>query len=92
MYAGEPVMHRYDQPLSDQLPTRFLFRQNIHRLEKGLIMRPQRTLFDVVYIAETSDYFTRCSAMKLHTGIEHRWACGVIEVYFIQVEPIPLID
>jgi nitroreductase len=65
----------------------FLLRRNIHRLEKGLIMRPRRPVFAADYLAETIDVYAR--AIGHGEGItieEHRWARDVLHAYFEAVE------
>ncbi|NOU51817.1 nitroreductase family protein [Pseudoalteromonas sp. JBTF-M23] len=59
-----------------------LLRRNIHRLEKGLIMRPRRAIFALDYIKETVDVFSL--AVK-KANIEHSdlvWANSILKRYF----------
>jgi nitroreductase len=65
----------------------YLLRRNIHRLEKGLLMRPRRDIFALDYIEETVDCYTRC---KQFPQCEERaedliWANDVLETYFAAV-------
>ena len=71
-----------------------LLRRNIHRLEKGLLMRPRRDLFAVDYIGETVEAF--CQRIKLGeslaTNPELRWAHAVLTSYFEVTGQHPTID
>ena len=49
-------------------PSSYLLRRNIHRLEKGLIMKPRRKVFGERYIQETVDYFVLCLQRKILTS------------------------
>ena len=67
----------------------FLLRRNVHRLEKGLIMRPRRPVFAADYIGETVAIFAR--AMEHHDpdaplSDELAWAVDVLRAYFATVE------
>lgn len=72
-------------------------RRNVHRLEKGMIMRPRRAIFAEDYIAETVDYFQR-SAMLLDESEEGLdmaeivWARDVLSAYFSQTGSSRVID
>lgn len=66
-------------------------RRNVHRLEKGLIMRPRRGTFAEDYIGET----VRCYAGATQSGTfdgQTRWAGDVLGAYFSAVESTPRID
>lgn len=65
-------------------------RRNIHRLEKGLVMRPLRPLFAQSYIAETVADLQR-NWGQLATA-EQRWAVDVLARYFATVSSEPIID
>ena len=66
-------------------------RRNIHRLEKGMIMRPRRPIFGRDYIGETIDFYeeaiAQCSvnADSMDSG-ELMWAHDVMTKYFETVE------
>ncbi|MCY4485053.1 MAG: nitroreductase family protein [Spirochaetaceae bacterium] len=64
-------------------------RRNIHRIEKGLIMKPRRAIFALRYIAETIDAFEAAMASPLEEPDEIRWATDVLDRYFESVEPFP---
>jgi hypothetical protein len=62
----------------------FQLRRNIHRLEKGLCMKPQRNVFATDYIEDTVDNF-----IVLANGgaddfdkAQSKWAYGVLSQYF----------
>lgn len=66
-------------------------RRNVHRLEKGLIMRPRRGTFAEDYIGPT----VRCFADATHAGVvngQQRWANDVLTDYFSAVQSTPRIE
>ncbi|HQH26954.1 MAG TPA: nitroreductase family protein [Oligoflexia bacterium] len=65
----------------------FRLRRNIHRIEKGLVMKPRRDVFALEYIGETVDFFEKChkSACLERHGEELQWASDVLRVYFDNV-------
>ncbi|MEW6983280.1 nitroreductase family protein [Colwelliaceae bacterium 6471] len=69
-----------------------LLRRNIHRLEKGLIMKPRKAVFAQGYITETVNCFSAC----LHRGgideQELKWAQDVLTQYFVIVENTDIIS
>lgn len=67
-------------------------RRNIHRLEKGLIMRPRRPVFAEEYIGETVDCFFKLSASTDFCSDEKKWAHDVLEQYFSIVGSSRVID
>lgn len=70
-------------------PTSFLLRRNIHRLEKGLIMRPRRSVFAYDYIGETVEAFVRAAAggeSRQAASDEVLWARDVLGEYFAVVD------
>lgn len=62
-------------------------RRNIHRLEKGLIMRPRRDIFARDYIAETVEFYVQAAEQvrqapgTMETS-EMEWAHNVLTEYF----------
>jgi nitroreductase len=62
-----------------------LLRRNIHRLEKGLIMRPRQPVFAEEYIDETVDAFVRHEASGMLDAAELGWAREVLREYFAAV-------
>jgi len=72
-----------------------ILRRNIHRLEKGLIMRPRREQFALDYIMETvkeySGLFEICRKTD-NISSELFWAHDVLEEYFYNVTNNQVID
>lgn len=66
--------------------TSALLRRNIHRLEKGLIMRPRRDGFAIGYIAETVEAYKFMNFSYTKNAEEPmgelEWARDVLEVFF----------
>ena len=70
-----------------------LLRRNIHRLEKGLISRPQREVFALQYLQETVSVYERMINQYESHGIpEIAWANDVLNQYFRVTGSHPLID
>ena len=63
-----------------------LLRRNIHRLEKGLIMRPMRKVFAKDYILETVNEYIRVSDIDSIGTDEKQWAKDVLVKYFSNVD------
>jgi nitroreductase len=57
-------------------------RRNIHRLEKGLVLRPRRIPFALDYIEETVDLYTRVLQRGSAITNEQLWARDVLHEYF----------
>ncbi len=68
-----------------------LLRRNIHRLEKGLVMRPRAPVFAEDYIEETVAEFARLRAVGGLDAAEEKWAGDVLGDYFGSVEDAPAI-
>ncbi|MGB0898857.1 MAG: nitroreductase family protein [Psychrobium sp.] len=69
-----------------------MLRRNTHRLEKGLIMRPQRDIFAQGYISETVDCFVQCERAGTLNAGEKKWAKDVLTRYFSVVGSSDVID
>jgi nitroreductase len=67
-------------------------RRNIHRLEKGLVMKPRRDVFAERYILETVQAFQRARATPEYSVDELRWASDVLEEYFSVVSNTTVIQ
>ena len=68
---------------------RYTLRRNIHRLEKGLIMRPRKPVFAEKYIEETLDAFTAVfpvDSVATERQEELEWFVSVLEDYFDAVD------
>ena len=80
----------YAHSLRQQGSNDALLRRNVHRLEKGLIMRPRRGTFAEDYIGETVHCYAGASQAGTADG-QLRWAGDVLGAYFGAVEPTPRI-
>lgn len=69
-----------------------LLRRNIHRLEKGLIMRPRKATFATDYIGETVNNYAVASQQPLFCQAELQWAYDVLTEYFAVVTDTPVIS
>lgn len=73
-----------------------LLRRNIHRLEKGLIMRPRRSIFGLAYIEQAVDCYTRAlrepdPEKRVNEG-ELKWCHDVLNCFFSVTGTDPLLD
>lgn len=68
-----------------------LLRRNVHRLEKGLIMKPRRKVFAEAFILETVRCYNHANTQPDYSKDELRWAADVLEEYFSVVEDTPPI-
>jgi nitroreductase len=59
-----------------------VLRRNIHRLEKGLVMKPRRCPFALEYIGETVDHFIMACQEGTVDAQELAWAGQVLKEYF----------
>lgn len=66
-------------------------RRNIHRIEKGLIMRPRRESFAEAYIMETVQLFRCAEEGGTLCRDEMKWANDVLSLYFRVVSHSPKI-
>ena len=71
--------------------THYQLRRNTHRIEKGLIMRPRRSLFAADYIAETVKCYRTAIATPDVCRDEVAWAGDVLAKYFEAVETTPVV-
>lgn len=76
---------RYEEDLASPQRGRYLLRRNVHRLEKGLIMRPRRDVFAADYIEETVEAFSARMRGGEAPGPETGWAGEVLTSYFAAV-------
>jgi nitroreductase len=79
-------VHKHLAKTRDLEAEAYTLRRNVHRIEKGLLMRPRRDVFAVEYIGETVNCFGRvveASAGKRADEIAQlSWAHGVLKQYF----------
>lgn len=78
----------YARRMAKQSMSSPLLRRNIHRLEKGLLMRPRRVPFALDYIGETVNEFILVSQARGDSN-ELRWAQAVLREYFQVHKQIP---
>lgn len=81
----------YDEALNRATNSSALLRRNIHRLEKGLIMRPRKPTFASDYIGETVDHYCALANYRSLDTAEFRWATDVLDLYFSVVHDNPVI-
>ncbi|WP_029136101.1 nitroreductase family protein [Nakamurella lactea] len=78
----------YYRNLQRARQTHVELRRNVHRLEKGMSMRPRRPVFAKDYIDETIEFYqsaVRLAATTSGSGIDNdelAWAHGVLSHYF----------
>ncbi|MDZ7744506.1 MAG: nitroreductase family protein [Candidatus Saccharibacteria bacterium] len=91
-YAVLKGAKAYFNNIKKSRPSRVELRRNIHRIEKGLLMRPRRKVFAKDYIYETVVSY-KAVAQDIAKGIvvdesEAQWAHDVLDEYFnvIQVD------
>ena len=81
----------YYRNLAAPLGSSPLLRRNVHRLEKGLVMRPRNPVFAEDYIEETVDELVRLRAVGRLEQREEKWAMDVLADYFAAVTDTPAI-
>lgn len=64
----------------------YLLRRNVHRLEKGLSMRPLRDEFASEYVAETVEMQLKAETTEGYDPAELQWARDVLTLYFETVQ------
>jgi nitroreductase len=69
-----------------------ILRRNIHRLEKGLIMRPRKDLFGEKYIIETVDIYNHAVESGKLNRNEKKWAEDVLNQFFKIVKDSKIIS
>ena len=72
----------YERGLQAPLRSSPLLRRNVHRLEKGLVMRPRQAVFAEDYIEETVAELERLRRAGGLDPIEDKWADDVMAEYF----------
>ena len=83
--------YRYLKNEKQPLPTKVDLRRNIHRLEKGLLMRPRKPIFALNYIDDIIRSFEiQVTAIKDEGDAvnleELLWARDVLDAYFAAVQ------
>lgn len=83
---------RFDDRAESAVQPHYRLRRNIHRLEKGLIMRPRRPVFALDYIDETvTDYLKLAAGDGPDSSSEASWAKEVLQAYFATVADHPAL-
>jgi nitroreductase len=82
----------YQDSLTTAGSSSVLLRRNIHRLEKGLVMRPRRDVFAEAFVMETALCFVKCTNDNEHCLEELKWAFDTFSVYFSVVGSTPVIN
>ena len=76
----------YLKRLNEKSENMFLLRRNVHRLEKGLLMRPRRSVFGLKYIEELINVYEGLVSKDIEndSSIKNQliWAHDVLEAYF----------
>lgn len=74
----------------------YLLRRNVHRIEKGLIMKPRRDVFGVSYLPETMRCYVDCVKRhangELHDVDTLNWSKQVLGTYLDQQKAHPIVD
>ncbi|MDE1173264.1 MAG: nitroreductase family protein [Parvibaculaceae bacterium] len=76
---------KFEKRLKSYGASNGLLRRNIHRLEKGLIMKQRRPVFALDYIEETIDLYSLAVSSLKHAGTSNNevsWAHDVLVQYF----------
>ena len=71
----------YEKSLHEIWNSCALLRRNTHRLEKGLIMRPRRSVFAEAFILETVECYSRAVRSTQLDSNELKWATDVLDEY-----------
>jgi len=74
----------------------YMLRRNVHRLEKGLLMKPPRPIFGLDKISETVHAYNTCLD-QLVAGDETvktslAWSKHILSAYFKRVSKHPVVD
>jgi nitroreductase len=75
--------------LRDERRSSYRLRRSVHRIEKGLIMRPRRPVFAEDYIGEVVNLVVATSNDDSIDAAELKWARDVLDEYFSTVESTP---
>jgi nitroreductase len=75
----------YHHGLGSAVHSSPLLRRNVHRIEKGLVMRPRQAVFAEDYIEETVEALLTAEQHGLLGAEEARWARDVLGSYFAAV-------
>lgn len=81
----------YSRSLQDPTVNTSLLRRNIHRIEKGLLMRPRRVPFGLNYIGETVAAYELAVRHQVE-ALELAWARDVLHEYMRITPSHPVVD
>lgn len=90
--AGIAGRHAFYRRLDSSNARSGFLRRHIHRLEKGLLMRPRKAVFALDYISETVEVFGQCLQSQSLSKAESDWATSVLSEYFSLVDEHPVVD
>lgn len=76
-------MQAYDKALTLPDGNIALLRRNVHRIEKGILMRPRRVPFALDYIADTVDAYVAARISTSEDTVDLQWAHDVLKEYFL---------
>lgn len=82
----------YNKKLKSENNSSSLIRRNIHRLEKGLIMRPRKEIFGDEFVLVTVKALVETDLNSLLDDNERKWAVDVLNEYFSVVGNTKNID
>jgi len=78
---------KYEKSLRNKDNNIYFIRRNVHRIEKGLTMRPLRKEFALRFILPTVQAFScHVNCKGTAEGSELQWATCVLDSYFINTE------
>lgn len=87
---------KYLEDCNSAQESQYLLRRNVHRLEKGLLMKPRRDLFALDYITETVESYEQtllAQSATCSTGSDELvWAHDVLSQYFSVVATHPVTN
>jgi nitroreductase len=90
------IMHKREVEQHSGEGMRFALRRSVHRLEKGLIMRPRRELFAEGFIKQTVEQFASLAQAGRHNGDDPdpllTWSGDALNSYFSAAGSSPVID
>ena len=90
--GGQAVYHARNKSIGG---SSWLLRRNVHRLEKGLIMRPRRPVFAVDYVDQTVSTYAALASLGGEAALdpgELQWGRDVLTEYFAVTGSDPTID
>jgi nitroreductase len=95
-FSGRQI-HRQRHAAGHMDAVRYALRRSIHRIEKGLIMRPRREVFAEEYIREAVADYVRL--LESHSSSQNAaadplicWARDVLDLYFDVTGSSPILD